>query len=85
MADNVNHPAHYETGKFVQGVWFQLFKQDFSQYTKVLVEITAVAGVGGLLDCVLHIGVQPVFIPLSQCHGHRITPALCADFVGLLL
>ena len=25
------------------------------------------------------------FIPLSQCHGHRIAPALCADFVGLLL
>ena len=25
------------------------------------------------------------FIPLSQCHGHRIAPALCADFMGLLL
>ena len=64
---------------------FQLFKQDFSQYTKVLVEITAVAGVSRLLDGVLHIGVQPVFIPFAQCHRHRIAPALCADFMGLLL
>ena len=63
----------------------QFLKQNFSQHTKVLVEITTVAGVSRLLNGVFHVGVQPVFVPLAKCHRHRIAPALCADLVGLLL
>ena len=77
--------AEFVVIKFLQGMRFKLLEQDFSQYTKVLVEITAVAGVGGLLDGIFHVSLQPVFVPFAKSHRHRIAPALCADFVGLLL
>ena len=48
-------------------------------------EIDTKPGPHGGISLILHVSLQPVFIPLSQCHGHWIAPALCADFVGLLL
>ena len=45
--------AEFVVVKFLQGMRFQLFKQDFPQHTKVLVEITAVAGIGGLFNGIL--------------------------------
>ena len=51
----------------------------------MLVEITAVAGIGGLLDGVLHVSVQPILVPFAQCHRHWIALALCSDLMGLLL
>ena len=51
----------------------------------MLGQVAAIAGIGGLFDSVLHVGFQPVFIPLCQRYRHWVAPALCANLVGLLL
>ena len=65
--------------------YVEICDHDLLFHTKPVSYTHLVAGVSRLLDGVLHIGVQPVFIPFAQCHRHRIAPALCANFVGLLL
>ena len=71
--------------ELLQDAAFQFFQAYFVQHTKMFIPVPAITHVSGLFDLVFHICDQPIFVPLSQGHRHRVAPTIHTDIMRLLL